>query len=97
MPLTIPVVTFRENQLPERGELGVTPMDGTEPPSSQHAQRRRVKSPTVPHRTSSLMASFGIERVLDKPPILTWEMEGRTTVIPQTWDADTPQVNTDAT
>jgi hypothetical protein len=41
-------------------------------------------------------ASFGIERVLDKPPIPTWEMEGRTKVIQQTWDADTPQVPTDA-
>jgi hypothetical protein len=41
------------------------------------------------------MTSFGIETVLDKPSIPTWEMEGRMEVIPQTWDANTPQVPTD--
>jgi hypothetical protein len=96
VPPTIRVVTFRESQALERGELGMTPMDGTEPPSSQHAQRRRVKSLAVPRRKLSPTAAFGIERVLDKLLIPTWKMEGRTEIIPQTWDADTPQVPTDA-
>jgi hypothetical protein len=33
--------------------------------------------------------------MLEKPSILTWELDGRTSVIPQTWDADTPLVVTE--
>jgi hypothetical protein len=59
--------------------------------TSSSVHRRTVSSSTM-----SPTVSFGIERVLDKPPIPTWEMEGQTKVISQTWDADTPQVPTDA-
>jgi hypothetical protein len=76
---------------PVHNMLRAIPMDKVEPPANVLAQqdRRRMKAPAVIHRAPS---PAGIEDMLEKSPIPTWEMDGCTLVIPQAWDADTPQV-----
>jgi hypothetical protein len=77
--------------------IRAVPMDGAIPPADVPAQQeqRRLKALAVVRRTPSPTRTIGIEDVLQKPPIPTWEMDRRTSVIPQAWDADTPQVVTE--
>jgi hypothetical protein len=53
-----------------------------------------VLEPAVALSAPSPALSVRIEGVLEKLPIPIWQMSGRISVIPQTWDADTPQVVT---